>query len=200
VLPPVVGAGVDIHRLNEAANVAEVPFLVLWPRFDWINAAKYVTDLNPQPFAADVYAGLAVTTHYTAPAGAADKRLRVVVDQGRFRFTGAAPILLTGWPRPTSPPTCSPLTWTSPPPCWEATRPLCCHCCPDRPCSRSGSRWRGISSARRISMYAARSWTGRPSLQPPRPPGRLQACPSSTTTRCSGGQGYSLCRPARTDH
>lgn len=96
VLPPVVGAGVDIHRLNEAANLAEVPFLVLWPRFGWINAAKYVTDLNPQPFAADVYAGLAATTHYTAPADAADKRLRVVVDQGRYRFTGAAPILFAG--------------------------------------------------------------------------------------------------------
>jgi hypothetical protein len=96
VLPPVVGSGVDIVRLNEAANVAELPFLVFWPRFGWINAATYVARLNPQPFAADVYAGLAATTTYTAPGDDAAKRLRVVVDQGRFRFAGAAAILEAG--------------------------------------------------------------------------------------------------------
>jgi hypothetical protein len=96
VLPHAVGSGVDLYRLNEAANVAHVPFLVQWPRFGWINAAKFVADVNPQPFAADIYAGLAATTDYSAPTDAADKRLRVVVDQGWFRSTGAVPALLAG--------------------------------------------------------------------------------------------------------
>ena len=96
VLPPVAGSGVDLFLLNEAANTAQVPFLVYWPRFPWINAAAFVTRLNPQPFAANVYAGLAATTEYTAPATDANKRLRIVVDQGQFIRTGAAATLFAG--------------------------------------------------------------------------------------------------------
>jgi hypothetical protein len=96
VLPAVAGTGVDVVRLNEAANVAEVPFLVRWPEPKWSNAARFVTRLNPLPFAADVYTGLAGTGEYTTPTDAPTRRLRVVVDQGRFRLTGSAATLITG--------------------------------------------------------------------------------------------------------
>lgn len=96
VLPTPVGSGVDLLLLNEAANVAEVPFLVRFSNFDWINAAAFVTRLNPQPFAAGVYAGLAATTAYSAPSDAHTRRLRIIVDQGRFALTGSAATLLSG--------------------------------------------------------------------------------------------------------
>ncbi|TCO80402.1 uncharacterized protein DUF4157 [Plasticicumulans lactativorans] len=98
VLPPVhvPPTGVDLHLLNEAANTAEIPFLVHWAQFGWINAARYVTHLNPQPFAGTVYAGLAGTVPYTGMARADDKRMRIIVDQGQFLHTGAAATLLAG--------------------------------------------------------------------------------------------------------
>jgi hypothetical protein len=95
VLPPPM-MPVDIHLLNEAANVAEVPFLINWGRFGWINANAYATRLNPQPFAGAVYAGLAGTNPYTAPASDSHRRLRIVVDQGQFLLTGAAATLYAG--------------------------------------------------------------------------------------------------------
>ena len=95
VIPSVAGVGVDLHLLNEAANVAEVPFLVYWTQFG-ISAAHFVYRLNPQPFAAAVYAGLAATTTYSAPADPDAKRLRIIVDQGQFARTGLAATLLSG--------------------------------------------------------------------------------------------------------
>jgi hypothetical protein len=95
VLPAVPGSGVDLRLLNEAANVAEVPFLVRWTDFG-ITAAHFVTRLNPQPFAAGVYTGLSGTTAYSAPTDAHTRRLRIVVDQGRFALTGSAATLLSG--------------------------------------------------------------------------------------------------------
>jgi hypothetical protein len=96
--PAMVPVGVDLHKVNELANVAEVPFLILWPQFDWINAAAFKNRLNPQPFAADVYNGLAASVQYTAPAAQHTERLRVVVDQGRLDSLGAphVPTLLAG--------------------------------------------------------------------------------------------------------
>jgi hypothetical protein len=95
VLPAAAGAGVDLHLLNEAANVAQVPFLVMWPRFG-ISAAHFVNRLNPQPFAVAVYAGLAATTTYLAPASAEARRLRIIVDQGQFASTHVAATVLSG--------------------------------------------------------------------------------------------------------
>ena len=95
VLPAVPGSGVDLRLLNEAANVAEVPFLVRWTNYD-ITAADFVSKLNPQPFAAAVYAGLAATTAYSAPSDADTRRLRIVVDQGQFRLPRPAATLLSG--------------------------------------------------------------------------------------------------------
>jgi len=100
-LPPLAAppAGVDLQRVNELANVAEVPFLIMWPQFDWIDATAFSTRLNPQPFAADVYAGLAATAEYINPAAPQhNERLRIVIDQGRLALTGAAmvPTFLAG--------------------------------------------------------------------------------------------------------
>ena len=95
VLPPAAGAGVDLALLNEAANVAEVPFLVNWTQFG-ISAADFVQRLNPQPFAAHVYAGLAATHTYSVPDSDDARRLRIIVDQGRFALTGAAATVLSG--------------------------------------------------------------------------------------------------------
>jgi hypothetical protein len=105
-LPPVAvpPAGVDLQRVNELANAADVPFLVEWMQFD-IDAADFVSRVNPQPFAADIYAGMATTTDYTAPATGDAKRLRIIVDQGWLALAGAAHvpaflagILVTGLP------------------------------------------------------------------------------------------------------
>ncbi len=99
-LPPLAAppAGVDLQRVNELANIAEIPFLVFWPQFDWINATAFDTRLNPQPFAADVYAGLAGTAEYINPAAQHSERLRLIIDQGRLALGGAAliPTFLTG--------------------------------------------------------------------------------------------------------
>jgi Domain of unknown function (DUF4157) len=96
VLPPatIPPTGVDIKLVNEMANAAEVPFLVVWP--DWIDAIDFVTRLNPQPFAADVYAGLMATPEYTALSDDDEKRMRVVIDQGNFARTLVAADLLSG--------------------------------------------------------------------------------------------------------
>jgi hypothetical protein len=98
VLPPLrmPPTGVDIHLLNEAANIADVPFLVIWPQFHWINAAAYVNRLNPQPFAAAIYAGLQATAEYTTVTRDDRRRLRLIVDQGDFLRTGVAGTLLAG--------------------------------------------------------------------------------------------------------
>jgi hypothetical protein len=96
VLPAAVGSGVNIELVNEMANIAELPFLVRWAKFDWINPQEYVTRLNPKAFAADVYAGLKGTSSYTAPSDAEEKRLRLVVDQGNFARTGIVADLLAG--------------------------------------------------------------------------------------------------------
>jgi hypothetical protein len=95
VLPVAWGSGVDLHLLNEAANVAEVPFLINWQNFN-IVAWHFATRLNPQPFAAAVYAGLAATTTYSAPLTDDARRLRIIVDQGQFARTGAPAPLLAG--------------------------------------------------------------------------------------------------------
>src|SRR5277367_4161511 len=99
-LPPaaIVPVGVDLQRVNELANVAEVPFLVFWPQFNWIDANAFRTRLNPQAFAADVYTGLAATAFYTNPAAQHSERLRIVVDQGRLALAGAPliPTFLAG--------------------------------------------------------------------------------------------------------
>ena len=99
-LPPaaLVPVGVDLQKVNELANVAEVPFLVYWAQFDWINANAFSTRLNPQPFAAAVYAGVAALTPYTNPPAQHTERLRIVVDQGRLALAGAPliPTFLAG--------------------------------------------------------------------------------------------------------
>ncbi len=95
VLPVVPGSGVDLRLLNEAANAAQVPFLVRWTG-SGITAAHFAIQLNPQSFAAGVYAGLAATTAYSAPSDADTRRLRIVVDQGRFALPGPAATLLSG--------------------------------------------------------------------------------------------------------
>jgi len=94
-LPVAPGSGVDLRLLNEAANVAEVPFLIRWTQFG-ITAAHFAIQLNTQPFAAGVYAGLAATTEYSVPSDADTRRLRIVVDQGRFALPGPPATLLSG--------------------------------------------------------------------------------------------------------
>ncbi|HEX5703555.1 MAG TPA: DUF4157 domain-containing protein [Pyrinomonadaceae bacterium] len=91
-LPP---TGVNIELVNEMANVAQVPFLVKWPKFN-VTAHTFVTRLNPKAFAADVYTGLIGTALYTGVAGPDEKRLRLMVDQGNFRRTLAPADLLAG--------------------------------------------------------------------------------------------------------
>jgi hypothetical protein len=88
-LPAVLGSGVDLHRVNELANVADVPFLAFWPQFN-IVVGHFTGSLNPQPFAAQVYAGVAATPYYTAPTVHHTERMRIVVDQGWLALTGAA--------------------------------------------------------------------------------------------------------------
>lgn len=97
-LPAVVGAGVDLERVNELANVAEVPFLAFWEQFDWINAKAFKDRLNPKVFAPNVYNGIAATNFYTAPVANHAERMRVIVDQGWLALSGAprAAALLAG--------------------------------------------------------------------------------------------------------
>jgi hypothetical protein len=88
---------VDLKRVNELANVAEIPFLVRWPQFN-IVPAHFVNRLNPQPFALDIYNGVSATANYTTPAPQHTERMRIVVDQGWLHLQGAAtaPRLLAG--------------------------------------------------------------------------------------------------------
>jgi hypothetical protein len=99
-LPPVAvpPTGVDLHLVNELANAAEVPFLINWKGFTGIVPSSFVNRINPQPFAASIYAGIAATTNYTAPATPDAKRLRIIVDQGWLALVGAAqaPTFLAG--------------------------------------------------------------------------------------------------------
>src|SRR5262249_19204859 len=78
-----------LHLVNELANVAEVPFLPFWLGFPWITADSFRTRLNPQPFAADVYAGVMAATAYTNPQAQHNEHLRILVDQGRLALVGA---------------------------------------------------------------------------------------------------------------
>jgi len=98
-LPPLVAppSGVDLQRVNELANIAFIPFLVLWPQFN-IVAAHFTNRLNPQPFAASIYAGVAPTVQYTTPTAHHTERMRIIVDQGWLALSGAAqvPTLLAG--------------------------------------------------------------------------------------------------------
>ena len=98
-LPPVAvpPAGVDLQRVNELANVAEIPFLAFWSQFN-IVPADFVNLVNPQPFAADIYAGVAATVFYTAPSAHHTERMRMVIDQGWLALAGAArvPTVLAG--------------------------------------------------------------------------------------------------------
>ncbi|MFN2168714.1 MAG: hypothetical protein ACK2U9_20970, partial [Anaerolineae bacterium] len=96
-LPAVSGSGVNLQRVNELANAAEIPFLVHWPQFN-IVAAHFVNRLNPQPFAAAVYTGLSGTVWYTGPAAHHTERMRIIVDQGWLALAGAprAATLLAG--------------------------------------------------------------------------------------------------------
>jgi hypothetical protein len=87
-LPP-VGNPLDLHRVNELANVAEVPFLALWPQFG-IVVAHFRNRLNPEPFAGAVYGGIAALPHYTAPPAHSAERMRIIMDQGRIALSGAA--------------------------------------------------------------------------------------------------------------
>jgi hypothetical protein len=80
---------VDLKLVNDLANLADIPFLVRWPQFN-ISPAHFVTGINPQPFAAQIYAGVAATTLYTAPAAQHTESLRIIVDQGWFALEGAA--------------------------------------------------------------------------------------------------------------
>jgi hypothetical protein len=88
-LPAVPGGGVNIERINEIANVAETLLLSFWPQFG-ITAASYRNNLNPLPFAALVYTGMAATTPYTNPSAQHTERLRLIVDQGWLALVGAA--------------------------------------------------------------------------------------------------------------
>ena len=98
-LPPLVAppSGVDLQRVNELANIAFIPFLAFWPQFN-IVAARFTNRLNPQPFAASIYAGVAATAHYTTPTAHHTERMRIIVDQGWLALSGAAqaPTLLAG--------------------------------------------------------------------------------------------------------
>jgi hypothetical protein len=92
-LPPVhvPPTGIDLQKVNELANAAEVPFLIRWAQFN-IVPAHFVVEINPQPFAADIYAGLAASPEYTAPSDDDTRRLRIIVDQGQLARLGAAHI------------------------------------------------------------------------------------------------------------
>jgi hypothetical protein len=96
-LPAVLGAGVDLGKVNELANIAEVPFLAFWEQFN-ITAGDFQNRINPRPFAASIYNGIAATTFYTTPKAKHAERMRVVVDQGWLALSGApqAPALLVG--------------------------------------------------------------------------------------------------------
>jgi hypothetical protein len=98
-LPPVVvpPTGVNLQLVNDLANVAQIPFLSFWPQYG-IQVAHYTSSINAQPFAAQIYAGLAATNAYTAPVADHTERLRIIVDQGRLAQLGAPhlPVLLAG--------------------------------------------------------------------------------------------------------
>ncbi len=97
-LPVPLAGPLDLQRVNELANTAEIPFLIFWPQFGWINVDGYKNRLNPQPFALQVYAGLAAQPEYTAPQPNGQQRLRLVVDQAWLDKIGVAhvPTLLAG--------------------------------------------------------------------------------------------------------
>jgi hypothetical protein len=92
-LPPVAAppTGVNLTRVNELANIAEIPFLAFWPQFG-ITAGHFTSDVNPQPFAADIYTGLAATVFYTNPVAHDTQRMRLLLDQGALALNGAAHI------------------------------------------------------------------------------------------------------------
>jgi hypothetical protein len=98
-LPPaaVPPTGVNLARVNELANMAEIPFLAFWPQFG-ISVAHFTGDVNPQPFAADIYTGLAATTFYTNPTAHDTQRMRLLLDQGALALNGAAevPVFMAG--------------------------------------------------------------------------------------------------------
>jgi hypothetical protein len=102
-LPVAVGGGVNLQRVNELANVAQIPFLVFWPQFR-ITVAHFTNLINPQAFAPDIYTEMSATTPYTNPAAGHRESLRIIVDQGWIALRGAprlptflAGILATGW-------------------------------------------------------------------------------------------------------
>ncbi|HEY0006844.1 MAG TPA: DUF4157 domain-containing protein [Pyrinomonadaceae bacterium] len=96
-LPAVAGAGVDLQKVNELANVAQIPFLAFWPQFG-ISVAHFTTMVNPQGFALSIYNGVAATPQYTNPAAHHTERMRIIVDQGWLAQAGAGqvPTLLAG--------------------------------------------------------------------------------------------------------
>jgi hypothetical protein len=98
-LPPaaVPPTGVNLQLVNDLANVAEIPFLTYWPQYN-IQVAHYTGSINPQPFAPQIYAGLAGTNAYTAPVADSTQRCRILVDQGWLALVGAPqiPTLLAG--------------------------------------------------------------------------------------------------------
>jgi len=93
---PVAG-GVNLQRVNELANVAQIPFLVHWNQYN-ITVAHFTNLINPQAFALDIYTAMAATTPYTNPTAAHTEGLRIIVDQGWIALQGAArlPAFLAG--------------------------------------------------------------------------------------------------------
>jgi hypothetical protein len=96
-LPVAVGGGVNLERVNELANIAQIPFLVLWPQFN-ITVAHFTNLINPQAFALNVYTEMAATTPYTTPTTGHTESLRIIVDQGWLALQGAPrlPMFLAG--------------------------------------------------------------------------------------------------------
>lgn len=86
--PVAPGAGLDLVRTNELANVAEAVFLTgFGDRFG--ASVSTLRAINSHGFAADVYTGMAATGFYTAPTSLDHWRQRLLVDQAWLSLAGA---------------------------------------------------------------------------------------------------------------
>jgi hypothetical protein len=79
-----VGAGVDLVRLNELANLSEIPFLARWPGSFSITVGHFGHLNAAGPLGDRVYAEIAATPTFTAPPDDDARVMRLLNEEGRL--------------------------------------------------------------------------------------------------------------------
>lgn len=102
-----VGGPVNIERLNQLADMAEIPFLGGFGTDYHISVAHYVVSVNNEPPAADLYGQISATSLMVAPPNVPKQIGRFMMEQGWLNLGGlrAAPLIafLTATPTLTVP-------------------------------------------------------------------------------------------------